>query len=84
MTAFAGGGARHAAHRQARHRVDGGHRAAVYLPDTRPLPVGAGAHRPRHARRSGPDLYDRIVLAIAGWLLAIRIAFVGEHVIDEV
>ncbi|MBF5000057.1 hypothetical protein IRT45_23215 [Nocardia sp. BSTN01] len=83
MSAFAGGGARHAAHRGARHRVESVHRAAAYLPDTRPLPVG-GAHRPRHARRSGPDLYDRIVLAIAGWLLAIRIAFVGEHVIDEV
>jgi hypothetical protein len=83
VTAFAGGGARHAAHRHARHRVGGGYRAAVHLPETRPLPV-AGAHRPRHARRSGPDLYDRIVLAIAGWLLAIRIAFVGEQVIDEV
>ncbi|OXR46377.1 hypothetical protein B7C42_01343 [Nocardia cerradoensis] len=83
MTAFAGGGARHAAHRHARHRVGGGYRAAARLPETRPLPVG-GAHRPRHARRSGPDLYDRIVLAIAGWLLAIRIAFVGEQVIDEV
>ncbi|NKY85385.1 hypothetical protein [Nocardia veterana] len=68
-------GPRHAAHRRARH-------STTFFPATRPLPTG-GAHRARHARKRGLDRYDRAVLAVAGWLLTVRIALVGEHVIDE-
>ncbi len=68
-------GPRHAAHRR-------GRRGETYIAAAA-LSGGGGSHRPRHARKPGMDRYDRLVLAVAGWLLATRIALVGEHVIEE-
>ncbi|AHH22321.1 hypothetical protein NONO_c75660 [Nocardia nova SH22a] len=72
---FPANGPRHAAHRRA--RPGEAYFAAAAL-------SGGGAHRARHARKPRLDRYDRLVIAVAGWLLATRIALVGEHVIEEV
>ncbi|MEV5648063.1 hypothetical protein AB0L57_07420 [Nocardia sp. NPDC052254] len=68
-------GPRHAAHRR-------GRRGDTYFAAAAVSSRG-GSHRARHARKPGLDRYDRLVLAVAGWLLATRIALVGEHVIEE-
>lgn len=70
------GAPRHAAHRR-------GRRGETYFP-AGSLSGNNGSHRARHARKPRMDRYDRMVLAFAGWLLATRIALVGEHVIEEV
>ncbi|GAB2697854.1 hypothetical protein [Nocardia thraciensis] len=82
--------ARHAAGQHggpARHAIAPGRQA--------PPLVVARTGRPRHAapvrrrgirrRRAhrGLDRYDRLLLWFAGWLLSVRIALVGERMIDE-
>lgn len=76
MTALPAG-PRHAA----QHRTRSG---ASYLPAGRARSAGRGAHRAQPTRPLGPTRYDQVILAVAGWLLAARIALVGEHVIEEV
>lgn len=71
---FPAGGPRHAAHRRERGEK---YFAAAALSGT------GGSQHARHARKPRLDRYDRLALAVAGWLLATRIALVGEHVIEE-
>ncbi|MCX4096436.1 hypothetical protein [Nocardia sp. alder85J] len=87
---------RPAAARQRGDHPTGRHAAAPGRPPM-PLHTGrhatvyTGRHavvsRSRRSRRSRPahaalDRYDRLMLGLAGWLLAVRVALVGEKQLD--
>ncbi|WP_155981965.1 hypothetical protein [Nocardia sp. BMG111209] len=71
--------------RQRGGRTIARHAAAPGRP---PVPLRTGRHAaPGGSRRARPahaalDRYDRLMLGLAGWLLAVRVAVVGEKQFD--
>ncbi|MQY27115.1 hypothetical protein [Nocardia aurantia] len=64
----------------ARHAAAPGRPAVPLRTGRHAAPSGARRTRPAHAAL---DRYDRMMLGLAGWLLAVRVALVGERQFDE-